>query len=65
MENQSDESGEIAPAQSLSAAITTAAMAEQAHFLMRFWRSYLMSEDELLLENSIVCSLVSKAMQGT
>jgi hypothetical protein len=40
MENQSDESDVIAPAQSLSAANTTAATAEQAHFLMRFRLSY-------------------------
>jgi hypothetical protein len=40
MENQSDV-GDETPAQSLSAANTTAATAEQAHFLMRFRRSYL------------------------
>jgi hypothetical protein len=42
MENQNDESDAIAPAQSLSAANTTAAMAERAHFLKRFRRSYVL-----------------------
>jgi hypothetical protein len=40
MENQNDESDVIAPAQSLSAANTTAATAEQVHFLIRFRLSY-------------------------
>jgi hypothetical protein len=40
MENQNDKSDLIAPAQSLSAANTMAATAEQALFLMRFRLSY-------------------------
>jgi hypothetical protein len=56
MENQSDESDEIAPAQLLQAAHTTAATAQQARFLMRCRRSYSLPGDEaLLLEDSIVC----------
>jgi hypothetical protein len=42
MEDQNDESDAIAGAQSLSAANTTAATAEQAHFLMRFRLSYVL-----------------------
>jgi hypothetical protein len=56
MENQSDERDEIAPAQLLQAANTTAATAQQARFLMRCRRSYSLSEDAaLLLEDLIVC----------
>jgi hypothetical protein len=40
MENQSDESDKIVPAQPMPAANATAATAQQAHFLMRCRRSY-------------------------
>jgi hypothetical protein len=48
MENQGDKCDEISPAQSLSAANTTAATAEHTHFLMLFRRSYLLTDDEEL-----------------
>jgi hypothetical protein len=53
IENQSDESYEIAPAKSLPAANATAATAQQSHFLMRCRRSYSLCKSFKCLRETV------------